>query len=266
MKSLPKIMGIVNVTPDSFSDGGSFLATDAAVSHGSQLAKQGADILDIGGESTRPNAESVSIDEELRRVLPVITGLKDCGKLISIDTRHAAVMEKAIEAGAGMINDVAALQDDGALRLAAQAGVPVCLMHMQGDPQTMQNAPRYDNVLDEIKSFLSNRIDLFLQSGGQERNVVIDPGIGFGKALEHNLLILNNTSYFKALGFPVLIGLSRKSFIEHIDNGAAPDHRLGGSLAGAISCAVQGVDILRVHDVQETVQALSVYNAIDNAA
>lgn len=265
MKSLPKIMGIVNVTPDSFSDGGAYFDPKVAIEHGHALVQQGADILDIGGESTRPDAVPVSPEDEILRVLPVIEGLRDCGKPISIDTRHTKTMIAALEAGASMINDVSALQDQGALECAASAKVPVCFMHMLGDPQSMQVAPRYDHVLDDIKSFLISRIEAFLQLGGQEQNVIIDPGIGFGKTLEHNLLILNNISYFKSLGFTVLIGLSRKRFIEAIDRNADTGHRLGGSIAGALSVSLQGADIIRVHDVRETVQALRVYQAIDSA-
>lgn len=265
MRSLPKIMGIVNVTPDSFSDGGAYFDHKAAIEHGYALIRQGADILDIGGESTRPDAAPVSPDDEIRRILPVIEGLRDCGKPISVDTRHAKTMQVALAAGAGIINDVSALQDQGALECAASANVPVCLMHMQGDPQSMQNEPRYNHVLDDIKSFILSRIECFLTAGGQEQNVIIDPGIGFGKTLDHNLLILNNISYFKGLGFPVLIGLSRKRFIAAIDQNADAGHRLGGSIGGALSVAIQGADIIRVHDVQETVQALRVFHAIESA-
>ena len=265
MESLPKIMGIVNVTPDSFSDGGAYFDPKAAIEHGHALIRQGADILDIGGESTRPDADPVSPDDEIRRVLPVIEGLRDCGRPISVDTRNAKTMAVALEAGASIINDVSALQDHGALECAAAANVPVCLMHMQGDPQSMQNEPRYNHVLDDIKSFFTNRIESFLKSGGKEQNVIIDPGIGFGKTLEHNLQILNNISYFKVLGFPVLIGLSRKSFIAAIDQNVDTDHRLGGSIGGALSVAMQGVDIIRVHDVQETAQALRVFQAIESS-
>lgn len=265
MSAIPEIMGIVNVTPDSFSDDGIFYDPEAAIIRGLRLAAEGVDILDIGGESTRPNAEPVPVEDELKRVLTVIKGLKGCGKVISIDTRHALTMERAIEAGATFINDVQALQDEGAVEIAAQSGLPVCMMHMQGNPQTMQNEPHYDSVLDDIKSFLNKRIELFIKAGGQEHNVIIDPGVGFGKTLRHNLLILNNISYFKSLGVKVLIGLSRKSFIEKLDGMASPQERLGGSLAGAIAVAAQGVDILRVHDVKETIQALTVYEAILSA-
>ncbi len=261
--SLPLIMGIVNVTPDSFSDGGQFYDPESAIAHGRQLAAEGADILDIGGESTRPGAEPVSPEEEMRRVLPVVEGLRDCGKTISIDTRHAVTMQAAVEAGAGMINDVTALQGDpDSLAVAAAAKVPVCLMHMQGDPQTMQDSPQYGDIVDDVKAFLAGRAEACLKAGISGGSIFIDPGIGFGKTLDHNLVLLHRIGEFADLGYKVLLGASRKSFIEKICPDTPADRRLPGSLAAALWGAGQGVDMLRVHDVAATQQALAVQSAI----
>lgn len=258
----PLIMGIVNVTPDSFSDGGAFIHPQAAIDHALKLIDEGADILDIGGESTRPGAQGISTDEEQDRILPVIEGLRSCGKRISVDTRHAATMRAAVAAGAGMINDVSALRGTGALEAAAELRVPVCLMHMQGMPGTMQDAPQYEDVVSEILVFLADRIKIALAAGIEAGNMIVDPGIGFGKALHHNVDILNNLYKFQKLGVPVLLGTSRKSFIEKIHEGARTDQRLGGSIASVLCGYLQGVQIFRVHDVYETVQALRVFEVI----
>lgn len=256
-------MGVVNVTPDSFSDGGAFFDPAAAVSHGFRLAEEGADILDVGGESTRPGAVPVSAQEEMDRVLPVIEGLKGCGALLSIDTRHAATMREAVRAGAGMINDIHALRGEGSLAAAAESGVPVCLMHMRGQPGAMQDAPAYDDVVSDIMDFLTQRIESCVAAGIPKSRIVIDPGIGFGKTLLHNVEILKNIKTFKELNVPVLIGVSRKSFIEKICPGVAPADRLPGSLAAELWALQQGADILRVHDVAATRQAVAVLQAIE---
>lgn len=259
-------MGVVNVTPDSFSDGGRFFAVDAAIAHGLKLITEGADLLDIGGESTRPGAEEVSVQDEIARIVPVITGLRSAtDRPISIDTRKAAVAEAALEAGANIWNDVTALSEDpAALDTAARLGVPVILMHMQGQPQTMQDDPRYGNVVAEVCSYLAERAHLAMAAGVAREAISLDPGIGFGKTLNHNLALLSNLDGLKALGFPVVLGVSRKRFIQGLDPsaGSAKD-RLGGSIAAALAGARAGVDVLRVHDVGQTAQALAVWQAIE---
>lgn len=262
----PYIMGVVNVTPDSFSDGGAYFSSDKAVEHGLRLAQEGADILDIGGESTRPGAAPVSVQEEIDRVVPVIAGLVETGKVISVDTRHAQTMQHAVAAGAGMINDISALSHDAdGLDVAAKAGAAVCLMHMQGTPETMQQHPHYDDVTGEICAYLLQRIAACEVAGIPRSKIVVDPGIGFGKLLQHNLDILHNFVQFKALDVPVLLGVSRKSFIENICPGTPANDRLPGSLAAALWGAQLGADILRVHDVAATKQAIEVYSAIRQA-
>lgn len=259
----PVLMGIINVTPDSFSDGGLYLDADKAVAHGLRLVKEGAQILDIGGESTRPGSDAVSVEEEIARVVPVIKGLKDGGAVISIDTRNAETMRAAISAGATMVNDVTALTyDPDSMRVVAEIGVKVCLMHMQGDPKTMQAAPTYKDVFQEVYDYLAARVEVCVKAGVKRDRIWIDPGIGFGKTLEHNLILLNRIGEFKSLDVTVLLGASRKSFIEKIIPGADKDHRLPGSLAAAIAAKEQGITHFRVHDVAETAQALSVYRAI----
>lgn len=260
-------MGIVNVTPDSFSDGGRFFAPETAVARGRQMADEGARILDIGGESTRPGADAVSPEEEMRRVIPVLEGLKGCGAVVSVDTRHAATMAAALAAGAGMINDVTALTGDPQA-LAVVAGHPdcrICLMHMQGAPRTMQQAPVYRDVVSEVYDYLAARIDVCEKAGIAKSRLVADPGIGFGKTLAHNLALLQNLSVFQELGVPVMLGVSRKSFIDHIVPGSPPDQRLPGSLAAALWGAGQGAAILRVHDVRETAQALEIWNRLNRS-
>lgn len=264
----PIIMGVVNVTPDSFSDGGEFIDPDTAVNHALQLAEEGAHILDIGGESTRPGAQPVTIEEEQERVLPVIKGIRDsgCSALISIDTRHADTMQKAIDIGANIINDVSALtHDPQSISVVAKAQIPVMLMHMQGSPETMQDKPEYDNVVDEVCAYLEERILACVNAGVDKKNIVIDPGIGFGKALEDNLKILKNIDKFHNLECAVLLGTSRKSFIEKICTGTPADKRLAGSLASILHGYEKGVQIFRVHDVAETKQAFDVWRAIERA-
>lgn len=262
----PVLMGIVNVTLDSFSDGGQFFDADKAIAHGKKLYAEGARILDIGGESTRPGAVEVSIEEEIRRVVPVIEGLRDTGAILSIDTRHAAVMKEAISAGAGFINDVSALtHDPQSLNVAVESGAYVCLMHMKGTPESMQVDPSYDNVFDEVYRYLENRIADCVAAGVNRSRLYIDPGIGFGKNLDHNLALLARLGDFQKLDVPVLLGASRKRFIQGIDPAAGPADRLGGSLAACIAGYKNGVRHFRVHDVAATKQALSVTRAIETA-
>ena len=256
----PRVMGVVNVTPDSFSDGGHYLAPEAAIAHGLQLEAEGADILDVGGESTRPGSDPVSLDEECRRVLPVVEALaKRAQATVSIDTRNAEVMRRAADAGARLINDVSALSHDPkSLEVAAQRGLPVVLMHAQGDPRTMQRNPTYSDVVLDVYDALESRIETCANAGIPRERVVVDPGIGFGKTLAHNLALLGSLTIFQTLGCAVMLGVSRKSFIAKL-TGAASGQRLPGSLAGALLGAAQGVHILRVHDVAATRQALAVW-------
>ncbi|ARE39316.1 Dihydropteroate synthase [Rhodovulum sp. P5] len=254
----PRIMGILNVTPDSFSDGGRFFDPAAALAQARHLA-DGADLLDIGGESTRPGAEVVPAEAETARTAPVISALCDSGigLPVSIDTRKAAVARAAVQAGAAMINDVAAFTFDAALGpFAAEAGVSVCLMHAQGDPATMQDAPSYENVLLDVYDFLSERVTGAEDLGIPRSRIVVDPGIGFGKTLEHNLALLRGLSLFHGLGCPVLLGASRKRFIGTIGKADVAEARMAGSVAVALAAIAQGVQFVRVHDVAETRQAL----------
>jgi dihydropteroate synthase len=260
---LPRIMGIVNVTPDSFSDGGRWLDRDAAIAHGLQLEAEGADILDVGGESTRPGAEPVSLDEELARVIPVVAALAKTARVpVSIDTRNAEVMRRAADAGARIVNDVAALgHDPDALRVAAELGLPVVLMHAQGDPRTMQLDPRYDDVVLDVYDWLEARVAACEAAGIGRERIVVDPGIGFGKTLEHNLALMSALGILHGLGCPVLLGASRKSFIGRLSGGVPAPERMPGSVAAALIGAAQGVQILRVHDVAATRQALTIWQA-----
>ncbi len=259
----PEIMGVVNVTPDSFSDGGQFFDAQAAIDHGLRLEDEGADILDIGGESTRPGSDTVSVDDELKRVLPVIEGLKGrVNAKISLDTRKAEVMRQGVEAGVDIINDVSALTyDEDSLAVAAGSGLPVVLMHAQGDPKTMQVEPRYEDVTGEIYDYLRTRISVCNEAGISNDRIIVDPGIGFGKRLEHNLEIIRNLKAFQTLGVPLLFGASRKSMISMISGEKDPMKRLPGSLALAVKAMDGGAAIIRVHDVAETRQALAVWEA-----
>ena len=260
----PRLMGILNVTPDSFSDGGAHADAEAAIARGLTMVEQGADFIDIGGESTRPGAEPVPPADEQARVLPVIEGLRAAGVTtpVSIDTRNAETASAAIRAGAGMINDVSALtHDPEMLAVAAETGAAVCLMHMQGDPRTMQDEPKYRNVLIDIFDFLEKRVAACVDAGIDRRKLVIDPGIGFGKTLDHNIQLMSGLSAFHGMGLPVLLGASRKGFLGKLGAGDAADERIAGSVAAAIIAAQQGVQILRVHDVLETRRALGVWTA-----
>lgn len=258
----PRIMGIVNVTPDSFSDGGHFSQTASAVAHSLSLVGQGADVLDIGGESTRPNAIPVSLDEELSRVIPVIEALvRQVNVPISIDTYKPAVMQAAITAGASIVNDVRALQEPGALEAVAASQVGVCLMHMQGTPQTMQINPSYHNVVSEVCDFLAKRMQACLDAGIVASRIMLDPGFGFGKTREHNISLIQQLESLTSLGQPLLIGLSRKSVLGQV-TGHDVDARLYASIAAAVISVMKGASIVRVHDVKATVEALRVVNAI----
>ena len=260
---VPRVMGIVNTTPDSFSDGGAHDTLEAAVAHGLQLAAQGAAILDIGGESTRPGADEVGIEEELRRTIPVIEALaKQVSIPVSIDTSKPEVMRAAVAAGAGMINDVYALRRDGALEAAAELGVPVVLMHMRGEPRSMQANPEYDDVVGEVHRFLAERIFAAEMAGIARKHIVADPGFGFGKGMQHNLQLLAQLRRFSDLGVPVLAGLSRKKTIGEITGRDEPRERVSGSVAAHLLAAQNGATILRVHDVAATVDALKVWNAV----
>ena len=259
----PQVMGIVNVTPDSFSDGGAHDTADAAVAHALRLVEEGADALDIGGESTRPGAAEVEVEEELRRVVPVIERLAaQVAVPISIDTSKPEVMRAAVQAGAGMINDVYGLRREGALDAAAALGVPVVLMHMQGEPRSMQAAPQYDDVVGEVHRFLAERIFAAEMAGIPKQRIVVDPGFGFGKDTAHNLQLLAQFERFIELGVPVLAGLSRKRSIGELTGRDVPADRVAGSVAAHLIAAQRGAAIVRVHDVAATVDALKVWNAV----
>ena len=260
--STPQVMGILNTTPDSFSDGGSYTQLESALAQVERMIVDGASIIDIGGESTRPGAEDVSEEDELARVIPVLIAIKQrFDVLVSIDTSKAAVMNAAIAAGADMINDVAALQNQGCLAAVAQSDVPVCLMHMQGLPRTMQNNPSYDHVINDIVAFFQQRIEACVSAGIARERIILDPGFGFGKTLEQNFHLLANLSKFSQLKLPLLIGISRKSMIGNLLNRDVKQ-RVAGSLSAAIIAAQQGANIIRVHDVEATVDALTVLQAV----
>jgi dihydropteroate synthase len=255
-------MGVVNVTPDSFSDGGLYLDPEEAIRHGEELARDGAAIVDVGGESTRPGAAPVGEEVELARVEPVVTGLAEAGHKVSIDTSKLAVAEAALDAGAEIVNDVTALRGDpeiGALCADRDAGLIV--MHMQGDPRTMQESPHYEDVVDDVKAFLAERMEVARAAGVDEERIWLDPGIGFGKTLEHNLELLRRLGELRSLGRPLVVGTSRKSFIGKVD-GSGPAERLGGTIASSVLAAAEGADVLRVHDVSEVRQAMTVATAI----
>ena len=258
----PRVVGIVNVTPDSFADGGQHATPDTAIAHGLRLAGEGADLLDVGGESTRPGAREVTVEEELARVIPVIEALaKQTSLPISVDTSKAEVMRAAVAAGAGLINDVYALRREGALDAAASLHVPVCLMHMQGTPADMQAEPTYDDVVAEVHTFLAQRIFACEMAGISKKAIVIDPGFGFGKTTAHNLALLANLARFVELGVPVLAGLSRKRTIGELTGKELPD-RVHGSVAAALIAVQNGAMLVRVHDVAPTVDALKVWSAV----
>jgi len=258
----PLIMGIVNVTPDSFSDGGRHASTVAGIAHAVRLLEEGADILDVGGESSRPGAQPVGLDEELRRVLPIIEALQGSNVPVSVDTCKTEVMRAAIDAGVDMINDINALQGEGALEAVAGSNVAACLMHRQGTPQTMQLAPRYGDVVADVMSFLDARMAAAQAAGISRERLVVDPGFGFGKLLEHNVTLLSQLDRFQVLGVPLLAGLSRKSMLGQI-TGLDVDARLIPSVAAAVIAAMKGAKIIRVHDVKASKEALQIVNAIE---
>ncbi len=261
-----QIMGVINTTPDSFSDGGRFDTLDKAVAQARQMIATGADILDIGGESTRPGSQAVDEQQEIARTIPLITAIRQFSAIpISIDTNKSAVMRAAVGAGADIINSIWALRLGDSLQVAAELDVPVCLMHMQGTPDTMQQNPSYQDVVAEVLEFLQARIDAALAAGIAAHNIIVDPGFGFGKTLEHNLLLLRSLSEFRKLGVPVLVGMSRKGMIGAILDKPA-DQRLYGSLSVAVIAAMQGADIVRVHDVAETAEALAMVRALGQVA
>jgi len=258
---IPQVMGILNVTPDSFSDGGKFTRIDSALNQVEQMIYDGASIIDIGGESTRPGAADVSEHDELNRVVPVLRAIKQrFDVIVSIDTSKAAVMNAAIEQGAGLINDVRALQNEGCLAVLAQSNIPVCIMHMQGLPRSMQTAPKYNHLIDDIKTFFQQRIDCCEQAGIVKERLILDPGFGFGKTLEQNYQLLAQLSKFQSFNLPVLSGTSRKSMIGNLLN-CSVEQRLAGSLTTAIIAIEQGAQILRVHDVKETMDAIKILQA-----
>jgi dihydropteroate synthase len=263
--NVQKVMGIVNVTPDSFSDGGLFLSQNNAFKHAKQLIAEGADIIDIGGESTRPGAEPVSIQEELDRVIPLVEKIRaEFSVSISVDTSKSLVMREAIAAGVDIINDIMALTgEDSIAAVAASDTVKVCLMHMQGEPRTMQKNPKYDNVIEDIKAFLLMRTQACVNAGIASNRIIIDPGFGFGKTVVHNLLLMKNLQVFSQLGYPVLVGISRKSFIGNILNKQVTE-RLYGSLALAVLAVSKGANIIRTHDVAATVDALKMTDSVLN--
>ncbi|OTA17901.1 hypothetical protein Xvie_00574 [Xenorhabdus vietnamensis] len=263
--SHPQVMGILNVTPDSFSDGGTYNTFDTALKHASKMIEEGATIIDVGGESTRPGAGEVNEQEELDRVVPVIEALAQrFDTWISVDTSKAAVMREAAKAGAHIINDIRALQEPGALDVAAQSGLPICLMHMQGQPHTMQTAPHYEDVLSEVKTFFIQQIERCVAAGIAKNNLILDPGFGFGKNLSHNYQLLARLQEFHHLGLPILAGMSRKSMIGQLLD-VPPQERTTGSVACAVIAAMKGAQIIRVHDVKETVQAMQVVHATRSA-
>lgn len=255
-------MGVVNVTPDSFSDGGLYLDPEAAISRGRRLAAEGAEIVDVGGESTRPGAEEVPLEAELARTEPVVRGLAAAGIEVSIDTSKLAVANAALDAGAAIVNDITALRSDPEIAsLCAERGAILILMHMQGTPRTMQENPTYEDVVNDVKAFLCERLECAVTAGVAEERVWLDPGIGFGKTLEHNLELLRRLEELRALGRPLVVGTSRKSFIGKID-GSDVDRRLGGTISSSLLAAARGADVVRVHDVAEVRQALRVAAAI----
>lgn len=270
--SSPTIMGVLNITPDSFSDGGTYSDVAHAISCAKNMIRDGAKIIDIGGESTRPGADVVRPEEEIKRIVPVIEQLRKeawftpGAAALSVDTRNAATMAAALAAGVDLVNDISALtHDPDSVKVLAKSNVPIVLMHMKGTPQTMQNNPCYDDLLKEMMEYFAERVSFCATFGIEKERLILDPGIGFGKTLEHNLLVLGKIKDFHRFGCPLLLGTSRKSFIGHIDGGAQPTERLPGSIASALWGLSMGINIFRVHDVRETRQAFSVYQAISEA-
>ncbi|MDW6091936.1 dihydropteroate synthase [Vibrio rhizosphaerae] len=261
--SCPQVMGILNTTPDSFSDGGLFASPEKALAHADTMINAGATIIDVGGESTRPGAAEVTVAEELKRVVPVVSAIRQKYPdiWISVDTSKAEVMQQSIDAGADLINDIRSLQEPGALAVVAKAGIPVCLMHMQGQPETMQERPEYRDVLQDVYTFLEHRIVACEKAGIRRENIILDPGFGFGKALEHNYQLLANLKVFHQFGLPLLIGLSRKTMLHKFLNKQPADCMVASVVCAAVA-AMQGAQIFRVHDVAETVEAMKIISMI----
>mgnify|MGYP001327140483 FL=1 len=258
----PLLMGIVNVTPDSFSDGNQYIQTDAAIAHAQQLVAEGADILDIGGESTRPGAEPVSVQEELRRLLPVIEALRELNIPLSVDTFKPEVMRAVLDAGADIINDIAGFRDPASVAAVADSSCGLCVMHMQGEPKTMQKQPHYDDLYAEVRQFLLQRVQALRGAGVVPKRIMLDPGLGFGKTVAHNYSLLRDLAAIQIESYPWLIGLSRKSMIGHVVN-RPPQQRLAGSLAGMLAAVARGAAVVRVHDVAESADALRVWQAVE---
>lgn len=258
----PLLMGIVNVTPDSFSDGNQYIQTDAAIAHAQQLVAEGADILDIGGESTRPGAEPVSVQEELRRLLPVIEALRELNIPLSVDTFKPEVMRAVLDAGADIINDIAGFRDPASVAAVADSSCGLCVMHMQGEPKTMQKQPHYDDLYAEVRQFLLQRVQALRGAGVVPERIMLDPGLGFGKTVAHNYSLLRDLAAIQIESYPWLIGLSRKSMIGHVVN-RPPQQRLAGSLAGMLAAVARGAAVVRVHDVAESADALRVWQAVE---
>ncbi|MEL0130096.1 MAG: dihydropteroate synthase [Betaproteobacteria bacterium] len=256
-------MGVVNITPDSFSDGGDFIDPVRAIAFAERLVAQGADLIDIGGESTRPGAELVTLETERSRVLPVLTELVKMGIPVSVDTNKLALMHEVADQGACMINDITGVANQETARLIATKNIGVCVMHMKGAPKDMQDAPTYDDVVADVQRFLANRVNVLIDAGVSRESIVIDPGFGFGKTIDHNLTLLNNLEKIRVDGLPVLVGLSRKSMLGHITGKTDPKDRLGASISSAVLAAIRGADIIRVHDVNETKDALLIWRELE---
>ena len=259
----PLIMGVVNVTPDSFSDGGDFIDPVRAIAFAERLVAQGADLIDIGGESTRPGAELVTLETERSRVLPVLTELVKMSIPVSVDTNKLALMQEVADQGACMINDITGVANQETARLIATKNIGVCVMHMKGAPKDMQDAPTYDDVVADVQRFLADRVNVLVNAGVSRESIVIDPGFGFGKTIDHNLTLLNNLEKIRVDGLPVLVGLSRKSMLGHITGKTDPKDRLGASISSAVLAAIRGADIIRVHDVNETKDALLIWRELE---
>jgi len=261
----PLVMGIVNLTPDSFSDGSLYLEADAAIAHARSLAAEGADILDLGAESTRPGAQPVSAEDELRRLLPVLEALRGANVPLSVDTFKPEVMRRVLDAGVDMINDIYGFRRPGALQVVAGSRCGLCAMHMQGEPRTMQQAPQYGDVVAEVRGFLQERLDALLGAGVDPRRIALDPGFGFGKTAAQNYQLLNRLADLRIEQYPLLLGLSRKSMLGHVI-GRQPAERLAGSIAAALAAVARGAEILRVHDVAATVDAIKIWKAVELGA
>ena len=261
----PLVMGIVNITPDSFSDGGVYADTDAALAHGRQLMQDGADILDLGGESSRPGAMPVSLQEEIQRLLPVVEGLRDCGLPLSVDTCKPAVMRAVLDAGADMINDIYAFRQAGAIEALGQSSCGLCVMHMQGEPCSMQHAPQYAHLINEVRLFLHQRVQSLGAAGVDTRRIALDPGFGFGKTANQNYLLLRELAKLRIAPYPLLVGVSRKSMIGQATGRPVGERKIG-SVAAALACVARGANLLRVHDVAATVDALKVWHAAEQGA